>query len=151
MARSDRSRPRRFRGAAFLGVAEGAAGVYTQPSSNPYLFERDRSIQPEITNHPDIRRPDPPGLSNGALHWIVWFEMPLAEAGEELGHNFLHLGYSDEYVVDDVLFQTYYRTKDQTRAFLPMPTIKRMRRYSSCRPPGRRYGFTRSKSSASWF
>lgn len=99
-------------------LAEGAAGVYTQPSKNPYLFERDWSIRPEITLHPDlVVQTHLMTSSSGALHWVVWFEMPFEEANEALGHNFLHLGYSDEYVVDDVLFQTFYRTKDQTMTF----------------------------------
>lgn len=99
-------------------LAEGAPGVYTQPSKNPYLFERDWSIRPEITLHPDIVvQTRLMTSSNGALHWVIWFEMPLEEANEESGHNFLHLGYSDEYVVDDIHVQTFYRTKDQTMTF----------------------------------
>lgn len=99
-------------------LAEGMVGVYTQPSNNPYLFERNWSIRPEITNHPDIVvQTLLMTSSSGALHWIVWFEMPLEEAFEGTKDNFLHLGYSDEYVVDEVLIRTFYRTEDQTMAF----------------------------------
>jgi hypothetical protein len=96
-------------------IGSGEAGVFTPPSVNPLLFERDWSIRPEITASPDIViQTHLMESANGALHWIVWFEMPLNEAREETGSNFLHLGYSHEYVVNDVLIRTYYRTDGQT-------------------------------------
>lgn len=99
-------------------LAEGEVGVFTAPSNNPYVFERDWSVRTEITEHPDIVvQSHLMESADGALHWAVWFELPLAETLEDAGRNFLHLGYSDEYVVDDVYFHTYYRTKDETVSF----------------------------------
>lgn len=99
-------------------LGSGEVGVFVPPSVNPWLFERDWSIRPELTEFPDILiQTHLMESPNGALHWIVWFEMPLQEAREDAGQNFLHLGYSEEYVFDDVLIQTYYRCDDQTMAF----------------------------------
>jgi hypothetical protein len=99
-------------------LAIGETGVFTPPSVNPYLFERDWSVRPIVASDPGIAIQSYLTINaQDELVWIVGFQMPLSKANEPAGHHFALLGYSSEFTINGADCRSYYRIGDDTVAF----------------------------------
>ena len=97
---------------SYLG--EGTEVLFTAPSTNPYLYQRDWSVYVEYSSKPDIEIQSSLFKNNTGVYYLMaQCKMPLSEVNQELTKNFIHFGFSDEYQVSNVYSSFYFHLKDK--------------------------------------